>query len=241
MTDIAIVEDERFEADKLSGYVGRFAGERGKDLRVSVFDNGLDFLDSMRRTTYGVVMLDIQMPMIDGISVARRLREQDRTVVLMFVTNMVQYAVEGYDVEAMAFIVKPVSYSDLAFKLEKALFIAERNTHDSITITSGSLIKRLYIADISYIESIKHSMIWHTAGGDFTVWNRSMADAEREMVKYGFARCNSGYLVNLGKVDNVIGDSVTVGDAVLPISRGRRRMFLEALASFGGGYDKWRR
>lgn len=236
MINVAIVEDEEREARTLERYVERYAKERSVEIQASLFSDGLGFLDSMRRMTYDIVLMDIQMPLIDGMSAARRMREQDHTAVLMFVTNMVQYAVEGYEVEASAFIVKPVSYPDFSFKFEKAVATALRNGQGgSIVLMSGSKVKRIRVSDILYAESIKHSIVWHTADGDYMVWNRPMSDVEREMKGYGFARCNSGYLVNLGRVETLTADSVTVGGAVLPISRGRRKPFLEAFAAYGGG------
>ncbi len=236
MLTVAVVEDELRERKKIVEYLEKYSRDNNVEIRAHPFSNGLDFLDSLKKSVYDIVLLDIEMPHIDGMQVARKMREQDPGAVLIFVTNMVSYAVEGYDVNALAFMVKPVSYVAFAFNFEKAVYIHERDTRGkSVLLTSGRAIQRVAVSEITYIESIKHSIFYHTDRGDFPIWNRTMNEIEEEMEQYGFGRCNSCYIVNLNRVKKICGDMIVMdsGDDIT-ISRGRKKKFIEKLALWGG-------
>lgn len=233
MLRIAIVEDEKTDSKRLESFILRYTEESGEKINISVFADGLMFLDESRKIEFDIILMDIEMPFIDGVEVAKKLRKLNTTSVLIFITNMVQYAVAGYEVEAMAFVVKPVKYADFKLKISKAIEKCNAQQKDTITLTSDYNYKRVAVRDIVYIESNKHSVIYHTQSEKIPVWNRAMSDIEKEMEKYSFARCNSGYLVNLQYVEKIEGVFVVTGGISLPISRGKRKQFLSALAAFG--------
>lgn len=233
MIKIAIVEDNKTDEKRIKAYVARYIQEKNVDMTLNAYSDGLAFLDELKKTEFDIILMDIEMPYIDGVTVAKKLRETDTTSVLIFITNMVQYAVAGYDVEAMAFIVKPVKYADFKIKISKAIEKCNIMQKDTITLTSNYNFKRIAVRDIVYIESNKHSVIFHTQSEDIPVWNKAMSDIEKEMEQYSFARCNSGYIVNLQYVEKIDGAFVVAGKIRLPISRGKRKQFLSALASFG--------
>lgn len=120
MVNVAIVEDEIRSADVLCGFLERYGSEKGREFAVSRFTDAIAFLENYV-PRYDIVFMDIQLPDMDGMTASRRLRALDRDVILIFVTNMANYAVSGYEVDALDFIVKPVSYFPFTVKLERAL------------------------------------------------------------------------------------------------------------------------
>ena len=107
MIRIAVVEDEELYAEQLQNYISKYAEERKKQIKVTWFQDGEDIVSGYKGE-YDIILLDIQMRFMDGMTAAEKIRELDSEVVLMFITNMIQYAVRGYEVDAMDYVVKPV-------------------------------------------------------------------------------------------------------------------------------------
>ena len=120
MFSIAIVEDEENCREQLRGFIGRYFKENGKEAEVTAFTNGIDFVSDYR-PVYDIVLMDIEMPHLNGMAAAKKMRRMDPDVCLIFVTNLAQYALEGYSVSAADFIVKPVEYFTFAAKLQKGI------------------------------------------------------------------------------------------------------------------------
>lgn len=120
MKNIAIIEDEEEALARIRGYLERFSSESGESFRIVVYGNAIDFLEKYK-PNYDIVFMDIKLPNMDGMEAAKKLRALDRFVALVFVTNMKQFAVKGYEVDALDFIVKPVKYPDFVLKLQRVL------------------------------------------------------------------------------------------------------------------------
>ena len=133
MIHIAIVDDEQKQRDLLCGYLERYRQESGRQLRVTAFADAETFLQGYQ-PDFDIIFMDIQLPDRDGMTLSKKLRETNRTVILIFVTNMVQMAVEGYSVDAMDFIVKPVNYYRMAAALDKACLQLEQKQGVTLTI-----------------------------------------------------------------------------------------------------------
>ena len=108
MIEIAIVEDDQQEQQRLLQYLRRYEEDHQQNFLFSVFDNAFDFLESKK--SFDIAFLDIMMPNMTGMDAAEKLRTYNNRTVIIFVTTMVQFAIKSYEVDALDYIVKPVSY-----------------------------------------------------------------------------------------------------------------------------------
>jgi len=227
---LAIVEDDGGCVGQLRDYIDRFAEENGTAIEISVFNDGIDLVDNYY-PLWDIILLDIEMPHLDGMSTAQRIREVDPLVLLMFITNMAQYAVKGYEVDAIDYVLKPVSYYAFAMKLRKALRILAERPADAILISVMDEKKRVPVSDIRYVEVMNHKLIYHTAQGDYSAAG-SLREMESQLQGAGFARCSNYYLVNLKHVDGVRKNAVLLSGRELKISRTWKKSFNEKLSEY---------
>ena len=233
MRNIAIVEDEDDAAKQLLSYIDRYAATYSQQYHAVRFHSAEDFLADYK-AIYAVVFMDIQMAGINGMDAAEQLRRVDKTVSIIFISNLVQYAQKGYEVDAVSFLVKPVSYFDFSLKFRKALDIYVMNEERSITIKYRGGLARISTDKLMYVEIIAHRLYYHLIDGDLEVTG-VLSEVEQELAAYGFLRCNKCYLVNPKFVLGVKGSDVQVGDTTLQISRPRRAAFLAELANWYAG------
>ena len=132
MAKIAVVEDNTAVREELCGFIAKYAQESGCKLDVTPFADGSQIVEPYR-PGFDIIFLDIEMPRLGGMPTAERIRQLDPEVVLIFVTNMAQYAIRGYEVDALDFVLKPVSYYQFSTKLERALQRIQRRRGASKT------------------------------------------------------------------------------------------------------------
>lgn len=233
MIRIAIVDDEAQAAETLRGLLLRYGEAHQVQFEIETFKNAIIFLTNYQ-PVYDIVFCDIQMPHMDGMEAAEQLRKLDSETMLIFVTNMAQYAVHGYQVRAFDFLVKPLNEEAFALKLRRMLeHLASRNERKLLISSQGAQLC-LSTRDIYYIEVSNHQLLYRTERGDYPVYG-TLGAAQKELEGQGFALCNNCFLVNLRHVQKVYKHSVTVQGTELPISHPRRKAFLDALNAYIGG------
>ncbi len=233
MIRIAMVEDEAAVREQLQGYIQRYTRQYGTEFAVTEFSDGVEILDAYR-PVYDIVLLDVEMKHLDGMETARRIRELDRDVVLLFITNMAQYAIKGYAVGALDYVLKPVPYFAFSQQLQKAEEKLRRRARHYLAVPVEGGLRRLDTAQIYYMESEGHRVHFYTEEGEFSAPG-ALKTFEEKLADLPFARCNSGYLVNLAQVKSVQQGLAQVGPYELQVSRPKRKSFLAALADYIGG------
>ncbi len=239
MLKIIIVEDEKTAKESLEGYIRLYAENKGVQYDLTWYDNPVNFLTEYKSDA-DIVFLDVKMPDMDGLRCARDLRKMDTKVMLIFVTNMAQYAVKGYEVEAADFIVKPVSYYDFAMKMDRVLKKISLNNEAQISFKSNGVLKRVTLKDVYYIEVEGHNLVFHTVDGPVET-RSTLKNFEETLLENNFFRCSNCCMVNLRYVSAVEGYTVTLamggGDSVpITISRLRKKEFIHALNIYFKGY-----
>ncbi len=235
MRNIAIVEDEDLAAEALMCHIAEYEKNSGQKFSVSRFHDAVEFLKDYK-PLYSVVFMDIQMPRLDGMSAAVRLRAADKTVSIIFITNLMQYAQKGYEVDAVAYLMKPVSYFDFALKFKKALDVYVMNAGQAVTVNTAGGLCRISTDKLMYVEIVRHRLYYHLVD-DVIEITGVLYKVEDELKKFGFLRCNQCYLVNPKFILSIKGLSVQVGNDTLMISRPRRNAFLAELAAWYAGSE----
>lgn len=232
---VAVLDDLPADAGRIVDYLKRYQEEKDMPIQISVFHSSVEFLERFDGS-YDVIFLDIEMPRSDGLEVAHEIRSKDSSVGLIFITNMAQYAIRGYEVNAIDFMVKPVSYYNFLEKLEKAIrFVQSRGSRDFV-LSNEDGISRISSNDILYVEKSKDYLIYHTTCGQFR--QRGTAKALKEQLHaLPFAECTSGCLVNLSRVSRVGKESVFLREVKLPLSRRMKKSFTQRYIDYiGGGF-----
>ena len=233
MYHIAIVEDEIGFVSQLQGFLCQFAQENNVEFKVSIFHGGAEILMDYKNE-YDAIFLDIEMPRVNGMEAAEQIRAMDEDVVLMFITNMAQYAIQGYSVGALDFVMKPITYYTFSMKMTRALKRAQKKEQKPLVLTTADGIKTLEIKQIYYVEIQNRMLHYHTDEGEIVV-RGTLQSAEELLKPYPFEKCNHWYIVNLMHVKEVNKSLVKVGPFEIEISRRNKAAFLKALTAYMGG------
>lgn len=228
MLRIAIVEDEAVYSSQIKSYIEEYGRKKHRIFFVRIFDSAVSLLDS--DFDFDIYFLDIQMPQLSGMDAAKKLRSTHGEAVIAFITSLRSYAIEGYEVGASDYILKPVEPDVFNLKFARILKRIGTKGETSLTFTSGRSTVRLNADDIIYLESSDHFTVYHTEDADFSR-RISLSDAEKELPSY-FARCKSSFIVNLGRVDSISGDSVIAGGNSVSIGRVYKKDFINRLERY---------
>ena len=231
MIRVAVAEDELNTSEKIRCYLERYAAEKQLEIKTVHFCNGFEITDKYC-PEYDIILMDVDMPLMNGIDAARMVRQMDPSVIIIFITNLSQYAIQGYSVQAFDYILKPLNYfpfSEFFGRAVEKIRSLENIPYYTIRLRDG--MRKMAIRDIYYIEINNHTLIYHTASGIFQATGKRK-EIETELADHDFSRCSNSYLVNLSHVDSIQeNDAVVCGD-ILPISRSRKKEFSSALITY---------
>ncbi|MBD8915709.1 MAG: LytTR family DNA-binding domain-containing protein [Lachnospiraceae bacterium] len=234
MYRIAVVEDEQQYRDEVCQYIEQYATEHQLKFDVTTYTDGQEIVDDVQKH-YDIIFFDIEMTQLNGMDAAKVIRERDVNVVMVFITNMAQYAIEGYEVGALDFVLKPIDYYGFSFRLARALGrVQKKQGNLEFAINTPGGIKKLNSNDIYYIEIENRFLVYHTAEGDFSQ-RGTLQSAEEMFQNYHFVKCNHWYLVNLKYVTEIEENIVHVAGSRLEISRRNRAHFLKEVTEYIGG------
>lgn len=236
MLHIAIVEDEIACAMQLAAHTERWQQETGIACETEQFTSGTRFLADYQ-PQWDLILLDIEMPGKNGIETAKQIRKVDPDVLILFVTNMAKYAIFGYEVNALDYMLKPVAYPAFALKMQKVLRSGKKVAQKQLILKREGATLKMPLSDIFYIETYGHELCYHTKSGRFTfTGDRTLRQLAEDLRPYHFALCNQCYLVNLWQVSGVRQDCAMVNGTALKISRNKQKPFMQALMQcFRGG------
>ncbi|WP_431836469.1 LytR/AlgR family response regulator transcription factor [Cellulomonas sp. Y8] len=228
MFEVAVVEDEDVAAQRLTAALRRYQAERGVPLHVRRHVDGTGLVAGYRPGT-DLLLLDIEMPGLDGVAAAELVRRRDPDVAIVFVTNAAAQAVRGYAVGALGFLLKPVSYDALARELDRAVERARSRADATVDLVTEDGPLRLSTADVVCLEASRRRVVVDTLDGRYAVAG-PLKQRERDLAPHGFFRCHHGYLVNLRHVVAVRQATCRlVTGREVPVSRPHRAAFLAAL------------
>ncbi len=233
MIQCAIVDDDRDMRQALIGMIGEFGRKNGESYVFSEFSDGEELLQGSWQSC-DLLFLDIEMQKLGGMETARQIRQTDPDIPIIFVTQMAQYAVEGYRVDALDFLVKPVDSFQIDLVLRKALRYLQRTGGRAITLQLKGEVRRVPVSEILSVEVMGHYLYYRT-DGEILRTKGTMDEAETQLAGQGFVRCSRFALINLRYAEAVDKDAVTVGGQKVPLSRSKRREVMQSIAAYQGG------
>lgn len=163
MIRVALVEDEESSQRTLTEYLERFSQEINEKIHVSIFPDGAEIVEDYRGN-YDIILMDILMRYMDGMEAASEIRKVDKEVVILFITSTPQYVMKGYTVDALDYVLKPVSYFAFSQRMQRALERMKHRTRKFISVPFQGGMRKLDISQIRYIEVVNHSLIYHLDG-----------------------------------------------------------------------------
>ncbi len=203
---------------------------RSMGILVDTYKDGFSFLHAYKKKPYDLVFLDIEMPEIDGISLAKKLREQDQEVPIVFLTSHIEYALDGYEVNALRYLTKPINIAKLHEVLSYVM--TKMQAKKSLWIKSDLFEEKVPIQSILYMEAQNQNILICTKNDSYSV-RYNMGDYEEELREDGFFRIHRGYLVSLRHIKNMGKHEITLADGtVLPVSRSKEKDLKETLFQY---------
>jgi len=235
MIKIGVVEDSVEDASRLKECIEKYQGENNLEFSVNYFTSPINLVDKYSND-YDIVFLDIRTPAMDGITAAKKIRALSSTVIIIFITSLAQYAIKGYEVEALDFIVKPLNYYEFALKFQRALTRVHNETISIMINTNGSKLN-IPSSEIFYIETRNHQCVVHTAKGEFPTYV-TLTSLEEKLASANFTRCNNCFLVNLMYINNYKGYSLFLKNGEkLQISQPKRKVFVQKVMLYWEGKE----
>lgn len=230
---IAVVENELNVAQNDIVLLERYAKENSLSLETSIFQNGYEFLDTEEE--FDAVLMDIDMPGLNGMEVAEKLREKNKAIDIIFTTNLPQFAVDGYKVQALDFVIKPVTFPNLSFAMEKVVEKKRNIVNGSFFLRIGGFARRIHNEEVLYIEMVNHYIVLHETDMEPVRIRGSLKMIDDLLNPEIFVKINSGIIINISKVSSFENGLVLMEDGSnLPLSRSHKKEFAVRLAEFYG-------
>lgn len=230
MLKIAIVDDERHFLEEVKKILSLISKEEGISFEMDFFQSGVKFLSDFKSSEYDAVFLDVDMPKFSGIDIARSIREKNSNIPIIFITQFISFALEGYKVNATRYILKDEKLKE---SLGESIAHLLREKREMVfPLTDGE--KRIFLADLIYIESDLHYLNLYTKNGIYTMRGK-LDDLEDKLKEVFFLRIHQSYLVNLNFVKSMDDSSMKLSIGIkVPISRSRYQDVRSSFFKFKG-------
>ena len=228
MINIGIVEDSQVDQEKLSKVIATYFNKNLIDYSLKVFNTANSFLSS--NDIFDLLFFDIFLGgSLTGMDIARKARERlGNNLVIVFITSSMGYAIEGYSVDASAYIIKPITEEEFNLKMPRIIDKINSKISDFIILTTTEEKVSVNISDIDYIEVYDHYLTYCVNNKKYTV-RQTLSDAENKLSKFGFFRINKFNIINMRKISKFIGDDVYIKDVILKVARSRKQEFKKEL------------
>ena len=228
---IAICDDEEIYRVELKTILDKLL--INVDYDIDTFDDGRQLMESFSKAPYDLVFLDIEMPAVDGITLAKSIRSRSENVFIVFLTGHIEYALEGYEVNALRYLTKPVDIGKLKEVIRYGQ-VKQGSARQLIIREDGEEIL-IDIGDVIYMESMNQNVRIVSAKGEHVI-RYNIGDFEEQLKNDGFFRIHRGYLISLSKVKKLVKSDVIMEDGTaLPVSRSNLKPLKEALYAYVEG------
>ena len=228
---IAVCDDRQTDRDYLASLLEEWAASVGHIVQSRLFPSAEAFLFCYEEDkSWDMLLLDIEMDGMDGVTLAKKVRRENRTVQLIFVTGYSEYISEGYEVSALHYLVKPIRRDKFFTVLDRAAEQCARNGH-FLTLAQSKEMIRLPLYEICYLEASRNYVTIHGENGQNYTIRHTLSELERELDDR-FFRTGRSYIVNLACIRKVTRTDIHLKNGELvPLPRGMYKTLNQAIIS----------
>lgn len=236
MFSVGICEDDTVQQKYLEQSIIRWADSRHKKIVVQKYESSEQFLfENEGLLPFDLLILDIQMGRMNGMELAKKIREKNKSVQIVFLTGLKEYALEGYEVGAVRYLIKPLKQDALDMLLDGIWQESQKVRQESYVFTCNGETCRIAYDEIVYVEANGHYLNMVTAQNAYQ-WKASFTSVSQDFEKMGFFLLRRGLYVNLEYVRRISGtDCILESGEVLPVSKSRYRKLNEAFIAYYRG------
>lgn len=226
---IVICDDDPICLENAKSAVEAWAEGCGQRVEISTFENGSDLIESLHQKKADILLLDIMMPMYNGMEVAKEIRTFDNNLILVFLTSSPEYAIESYDVIASGYLLKPLNFSKLSSVMNRCLRSIEQEPKQIVLRTAGGY-RSVLVSSIECVEAQNKTMIITKTDGECLESTETLSNLEKMLtLEAGFFKCHRSYIVNLSAVEHFnTTEIITKSGCSIPIARGYGKAFKDA-------------
>lgn len=219
MINIGICDDELHYRSKIKDMLKEILSSYPINYKVYEFSSGEELLNNYPKDL-DILIMDIKMKLINGMDTARKIREFDENLELIFMTSFVEFMQEGYEVKAYRYILKPISERKMSKNILPCINEIMKKRNNYLTINVKNYVDRIKIDSIIYIETARPNILIYTNDNMYTT-KMNISKMEKVLSEYGFFRCHNSYIINLKLVESMNSNTVIVGGKNIPISKYR--------------------
>lgn len=232
MLMVSIVDNSEKDIAQLQAMLEDAFRRTGTVCTIRVYRSGIELVRST--DSCDILFMDIQLDRLDGIETARILRKLGSEAQLIFTSRKVELAILGYEVDAIDFLMKPLTAGAVGAAVDKALKRLESRGGVWLALKLPTGIVSISSNDIAYVEVFDHNLIYHTVKGEYNVRGR-LCDVSELLDRERFLTCSRSFLVNSRFLSGIGADYVMVGNVRIPVSKSRRKDILSRFPSFQEG------
>ena len=232
MINIGICEDELHYRVNIKDMLGDILSTYSINYKIYEFSSGEELLSNYPKDL-DILIMDIQMKIINGMDTARKIREFDQNLEIIFMTSFSEFMQEGYEVKAYRYILKPISERKISRNILPCINEIMKKKNNYLTINVKNYVDRIKIDSIVYIETDRPNILIYTNDIKYTT-KMSISKIDKILREHGFFRCHNSYIVNLKLVESMNSNTLKIGEKYIPISKYRVKELKLALTNILG-------
>jgi len=225
---IAICEDELFQQKSIKELLQKWAETAHQEIELSVYDSAEELLIVWEDVIFDILILDIEMKKMNGMELAKTIRRINEDVIIIFVTGYASYSLEGYDVNPLHYLVKPLDERMFFKVIDKAYAIYKLKGGENLIVHTGDGLRKIPLDKIYYIAICSHEADVYTVNGKYKMKSRTTMKGLSLILPAYFVTCHRSYIINMFKVNCVFNDHVLMDDSTeIPVNRNQIKQVRE--------------
>lgn len=235
MIKIAICDDNVAELSHILTLMEEYRNTNHVPYEYQIFHNGFELIPVLEKgTSFDIYCLDIIMPGCNGIALASEIRAFDKTAQIIFFTSSPEFALESYSVNAINYVLKPVTKEKLFFTLTDVLERMEKTQQAHIIVKSNSCIQKILLSNLLYVEAMGKKVLYHLIFGSIVECTEHFSSVCEKLLKADcFMKPHRSYLVNMCYVDTISNTNIALRTGCcIPIAQGKSKEMKERYLAF---------